>query len=96
VERLSRDVIQAAGKGPFPTVVYNHGSTPGMLSKQAFEALGPVFANTDGYSSGLTDEARALALPPVHTSEIKSLMLRKRKAQVQVPQPWFGYWGRII
>jgi len=32
------------GPGPFPAVVYNHGSAPGMLSKQAFEALGPVFA----------------------------------------------------
>jgi carboxymethylenebutenolidase len=33
------------GTGPFPAVVYNHGSAPGMLSKQAFEALGPVFAS---------------------------------------------------
>lgn len=32
------------GLGPFPAVVYNHGSAPGMLSQQAFEALGPVFA----------------------------------------------------
>lgn len=32
------------GGGPFPAVVYNHGSAPGMLSKQAFDALGPVFA----------------------------------------------------
>ena len=33
------------GAGPFPAVVYNHGSAPGMLSQQAFEALGPVFAD---------------------------------------------------
>jgi dipeptidyl aminopeptidase/acylaminoacyl peptidase len=32
------------GTGPFPAVVYNHGSAPGMLSREAFEALGPVFA----------------------------------------------------
>jgi carboxymethylenebutenolidase len=32
------------GAGPFPAVVYNHGSAPGMLSKEAFDALGPVFA----------------------------------------------------
>jgi carboxymethylenebutenolidase len=32
------------GAGPFPAVVYNHGSAPGMASEQAFEALGPVFA----------------------------------------------------
>ena len=33
------------GTGPFPAVVYNHGSAPGMLSKEAFEALGPAFAS---------------------------------------------------
>lgn len=31
------------GLGPFPAVVYNHGSAAGMASQQAFEALGPVF-----------------------------------------------------
>ena len=31
------------GTGPFPAVVYNHGSAPGMLSKEAFDTLGPVF-----------------------------------------------------
>jgi dipeptidyl aminopeptidase/acylaminoacyl peptidase len=33
------------GAGPFPAVVYNHGSAPGMFSEQAFEALGPVFVS---------------------------------------------------
>src|ERR1700736_2415219 len=33
------------GKGPFPAVVYNHGSAAGMLSRGAFEAIGPVFAS---------------------------------------------------
>lgn len=37
-------VYRPEGKGPFPAVLYNHGSAPGMLSKDAFEALGPVFA----------------------------------------------------
>ncbi len=32
------------GPGPFPAVVYNHGSAAGMLSKMAFDSLGPVFA----------------------------------------------------
>jgi dipeptidyl aminopeptidase/acylaminoacyl peptidase len=31
------------GAGPFPAVVYNHGSAAGMLSQEAFNALGPVF-----------------------------------------------------
>ena len=37
-------VYKPEGPGPFPAVVYNHGSAPGMLSQQAFDALGPVFA----------------------------------------------------
>ncbi len=31
------------GPGPFPAVLFNHGSAPGMASKEAFDALGPVF-----------------------------------------------------
>jgi carboxymethylenebutenolidase len=38
-------VYKPQGVGPFPAVVYNHGSAPGMLSAEAFEALGPVFAS---------------------------------------------------
>src|SRR5437764_15318207 len=33
------------GTGPFPAVIYNHGSAPGMMSKEAFAAVGPVFAS---------------------------------------------------
>src|SRR2546421_660274 len=33
------------GTGTFPAVIYNHGSAPGMMSKEAFAALGPVFAS---------------------------------------------------
>ena len=38
-------IYKPAGAGPFPAVLYNHGSAPGMLSQQAFQALGPVFAS---------------------------------------------------
>ncbi len=37
-------VYKPAGSGPFPAVLYNHGSAPGMLNSQAFEAIGPRFA----------------------------------------------------
>src|SRR5258708_36172672 len=37
-------VFKPEGTGPFPAVLYNHGSAPGMLSKEAFDALGPAFA----------------------------------------------------
>jgi dienelactone hydrolase len=33
------------GPGPFPAVLYNHGSAPGMMSAGAAEALGPAFAS---------------------------------------------------
>src|SRR5579864_2181011 len=38
-------VYRPEGKGPFPAVVYNHGSAAGMVSKTGFDALGPVFAS---------------------------------------------------
>jgi len=37
-------VYKPAGPGPFPAVLYNHGSAPGMLNSQAFDAIGPRFA----------------------------------------------------
>jgi dienelactone hydrolase len=36
-------IYKPEGTGPFPAVIYNHGSAAGMLSKEAFDALGPVF-----------------------------------------------------
>jgi dienelactone hydrolase len=36
-------LFKPQGAGPFPAVVYNHGSAAGMLSQQAFDAVGPVF-----------------------------------------------------
>jgi carboxymethylenebutenolidase len=42
---LHGSLYKPEGTGPFPAVIYNHGSAPGMLSREAFEALGPVFAS---------------------------------------------------
>lgn len=36
-------LYKPAGTGPFPTVLYNHGSAPGLLNNQAFELIGPLF-----------------------------------------------------
>src|SRR5439155_2641951 len=33
------------GTGPFPAMLYNHGSAPGMLSNEAFEAIAPVYVS---------------------------------------------------
>jgi dipeptidyl aminopeptidase/acylaminoacyl peptidase len=38
-------IYKPEGSGPFPAIIYNHGSAPGMLSQQAFATLGPVFAS---------------------------------------------------
>jgi dienelactone hydrolase len=36
-------LFKPEGAGLFPAVLYNHGSAAGMLSQEAFDALGPVF-----------------------------------------------------
>ena len=36
-------LYRPAGTGPFPTVLYNHGSAPGLLNNQAFDLIGPLF-----------------------------------------------------
>jgi hypothetical protein len=36
-------LYKPGGAGPFPAIVFNHGSAPGMASKDAFDALGPQF-----------------------------------------------------
>lgn len=38
-------VYKPAGSGPFPAVLYNHGSGKGNLSNEAFEALAPAFVS---------------------------------------------------
>lgn len=36
-------IYKPPGPGPFPTVLYNHGSAPGLQNNQAFELIGPLF-----------------------------------------------------
>ena len=40
---LGGTIYKPAGGGPFPAMLYNHGSAAGMLNDQAFEQLGPLF-----------------------------------------------------
>ncbi|MFZ6756677.1 alpha/beta hydrolase family protein [Undibacterium sp. Ji50W] len=42
---LGGDLYKPAGNGPFPAVLYNHGSASGMWSSEASRALGPLFAS---------------------------------------------------
>jgi carboxymethylenebutenolidase len=41
--RLHGLLYRPAGRGPFPAVLYNHGSAPGLTNNAAFASLGPVF-----------------------------------------------------
>jgi dienelactone hydrolase len=38
-------LYKPGGIGPFPTVLYNHGSAPGLLNNQAFDLIGPMFVS---------------------------------------------------
>lgn len=40
---LGGELYRPKGLGPFPTLLYNHGSAPGMLSSQASRAIAPRF-----------------------------------------------------
>jgi len=37
-------IYKPKGIGPFPAILYNHGSAPGMLNDHVSDRLGPVFA----------------------------------------------------
>ena len=38
-------VYKPKGTGPFPAILYNHGSAPGMENNVAFDLLGPMFVD---------------------------------------------------
>lgn len=42
---LRGELYMPEGNGPFPVVLYNHGSAPGMLNSQASNIIGPLFAS---------------------------------------------------
>ena len=41
---LGGNLYKPSGAGPFPAVLYNHGSAEGMLSDTASRAMGPLYA----------------------------------------------------
>ena len=42
---LGGELFKPTGNGPFPAILYNHGSAPGMLNSQAAKIIGPLFAS---------------------------------------------------
>ena len=42
---LGGELFKPQGSGPFPAILYNHGSAPGMLNSEAARIIGPLFAS---------------------------------------------------
>ncbi len=42
---LGGELYKPNGPGPFPAILYNHGSAEGMLSDTAAKAMGPLYAS---------------------------------------------------
>src|ERR1700733_11908900 len=42
---LGGELFKPKGIGPFPAVLYNHGSAEGMLSDTASKAMGPLYVS---------------------------------------------------
>lgn len=42
--QLGGELFKPKGRGPFPAVLYNHGSAPAMLNSEASKIIGPLFA----------------------------------------------------
>ena len=87
---LHGELYVPSGPGPFPAVLYNHGSAPGMLSKQAFDALGPFSLGTAGCSSVPTGEGRVSALRPAPISGMRSSQ-KRAGASPRVRLPWSAF-----
>ena len=43
-QTLGGELFKPNGDGPFPAILYNHGSAPGMLNSEASKNIGPLFA----------------------------------------------------
>jgi carboxymethylenebutenolidase len=60
------------GPGPFPAVLYNHGSAPGMLNNQLSDVLGWVFFMPYRRGQGLSASAGPYIMDEVDAAEKKS------------------------
>ena len=70
------------GNGPFPAILYNHGSAAGMLSNQAFDALGPVFTRRGWVFFGPYRRGQGLSAsagPIVNNEQCRRPNVRRRQ-----------------
>ena len=56
---LRGELFLPEGKGPFPVILYNHGSAPKMLNSQASAIIGPMFQKGMGIFYALSHRARS-------------------------------------
>lgn len=76
---LGGELYKPSGPGPFPAVLYNHGSAPGMLNSQASKIIGPLFV-AKGWvffmpyrrGQGLSDKAGKYIVDEIETASKKN------------------------
>src|SRR5579872_5707687 len=69
-------LYKPAGPGPFPAVLYNHGSSPGLINNAAFDAIAPRFVEQGWLffapyrrGQGLSQDAGAFVLTQLAAAE---------------------------
>jgi hypothetical protein len=83
------------GAGPFPAVVYNHGSAAGMASQQAFEALGPVFVKRGWVFFGPYRRGQGLSAAAGPYIEDRSTVHTRKAAFPRLTQLRLDFWKQI-
>ena len=75
---LKGELFKPVGNGPFPVVIYNHGSAPAMLNSQASAMIAPNFVE-NGWAffmpyrrgQGLSEKAGPYIIDEIHSAEEK-------------------------
>jgi dipeptidyl aminopeptidase/acylaminoacyl peptidase len=94
-------LYRPVGPGPFPAVLYNHGSAPGTLNDQAFEVLGPLFVSRGWvfFAPYRRGQGLSASAGPYIGDQIADARRRRfwQGGALAVPLlalTWFGLWRR--
>ncbi len=88
---LHGQVYKPGGPGPFRAVLYNHGSSPGMVSNAAFEAIAPTFV-AHGWvffapyrrGQGLSQDAGAYIIDEINAARVRGGMSAAAQTMVRL------------
>ncbi len=79
--QLKGVLYKPEGPGPFPVLLFNHGSAPGMLNGQAFEKLGPMFVQHEWAffapyrrGQGLSASAGPYVMDVIHKEQMSGIV----------------------